>query len=114
MARLIAMVANWRNIFCRLADPTAHREAITSRPAYMSIMGRIAESGRRRTIHLTSAHAESRLIQRAMDSVAAFFRWIGSTAEQLDEKSRRLLIVRCAFRRILLPDPALKPLYALK
>jgi hypothetical protein len=45
---------------------------------------------------------------------AAFFRWIGSTAEQLDEKSRWLLIVRCAFRRILLPDPALKPLFALK
>ena len=39
---------------------------------------------------------------------------IDSTAEQLDEKSRWLLIVRCAFRRILLPDPALKPLFALK
>jgi len=114
MARLIAMVANWWNIFCRLADPTAHREAITSRPAYMSIMGRIVESGRKRTIHLTSTHAESRLIQRALDTVAAFFRWIGSTAEQLDENARWTLIVRCAFRRILLPDPALKPLFALK
>lgn len=80
----------------------------------MSIMGRIVESGRKRTIHLTSTHAESRLIQRALNTVAAFFRWIGSTAEQLDEKSRWLLIVRCAFRRILLPDPALKPLFALK
>lgn len=72
MARLIAMVANWWNIFCRLVDPTAHREAITSRPAYMSIMGRIVESGRRRTIHLTSPHAESKSIQRALDTVAAF------------------------------------------
>ena len=44
----------------------------------------------------------------------AFFRWLGSTAEQLDEKTRWTLVVRCAFRRILLPDPALKPLYALK
>ena len=26
MARLIAIVANWWNVFCRLADPTAHRE----------------------------------------------------------------------------------------
>ena len=114
MARLIAMVANWWNIFCRLVDPTAHREAITSRPAYMSIMGRIVESGRRRTIHLTSPHAESKSIQRALDTVAAFFRWLSSTAEQLDEKSRWLLILRCAFRMILLPDPALKPLVALK
>lgn len=114
MARLIAIVANWWNVFCRLADPTAHREAITSRPAYMSIMGRIVESGRRRTIHLTSTHADSKLIQRALDTVAAFFRWLGSTAEQLDEKARWTLVVRCAFRRILLPDPVLKPLYALK
>ena len=114
MARLIAIVANWWNVFCRLADPTAHREAITSRPAYMSIMGRIVESGRRRTIHLTSTHADSTLIRRALDTVAAFFRWLGSTAGQLDEKTRWTLVVRCAFRRILLPDPALKPLYALK
>jgi len=114
MARLIAMVANWWNVFCRLADPTAHREAVTSRPAYMSITGRIVESGRKRTIHLTSTHADSRQIQRALDTVAAFFRWLGSTAEQLDERARWLLIVRCACRRILLPDPALKPLLALK
>ena len=91
-----------------------HIEAITSRPAYMSIMGRIVESGRRRTIHLTSTHAESGLIQRALDTVAAFFRWLGSIAEQLDEMTRWMLVVRCAFRRILLPDPALKPLLALK
>ena len=114
MARLIAIVANWWNVFCRLADPTAHREAITSRPAYMSIMGRVVESGRRRTIHLTSTHADSALIQRALDTVAAFFRWLGSTARQLDEKMRWTIVVRYAFRRILLPDPALKPLYALK
>jgi hypothetical protein len=114
MARLIAIVANWWNVFCRLADPTAHREAITSRPAYMSIMGRIVESGRKRTIHLTSTHAESKQIQRALDTVAAFFRWLTSTAEQLDDKARWMLIVRCAFRKILLPDPALKPLLALK
>ena len=114
MARLIAIVANWWNVFCRLADPTAHREAITSRPAYMSIMGRIVESGRKRTIHLTSTHADSSLIQRALDTVAAFFRWLASTAGQLDEKTRWMLVVRCAFRRILLPDPVLKPMYALK
>ena len=32
----------------------------------------------------------------------------------LDEKTRWLLIVRCAFRKILLPAPALKPMLALK
>ena len=114
MARLIAIVANWWNVFYRIADPTAHREAITSCPAYMSTMDRIVESGRRRTIHLTSTHADSTLIQRALNTVAAFFRWLGSTAGQLDEKTRWTIVVRCTFRRILLPDLALKPLYALK
>ena len=92
-------------MFCRLADPTAHREAITSRPAYMGIMGRIVESGRKRIIHLTSTHAESELIQRALGTVAAFFRWLKSTAEHLDEKARWYVVLRCAFRKLLMPEP---------
>ena len=107
MARLIAIVANWWNVFCRLADPTAHREAITSRPAYMGIMGRIVESGRKRIIHLTSTHAESELIQRALGTVAAFFRWLKSTAEHLDEKTRWYVVLRCAFRKLLMPEQPL-------
>ena len=95
------------NVFCRLADPTAHREAITSRPAYMGIMGRIVESGRKRIIHLTSTHAESELIQRARGTVAAFFRWLKSTAEHLDEKTRWYVVLRCAFHKLLMPEQPL-------
>ena len=32
MAGIIALVFNWWNIFCRLADPDEQMEAITSRP----------------------------------------------------------------------------------
>src|ERR1700761_2349415 len=32
MARIVALVFNWWNLFVRLADPDHHREAITSRP----------------------------------------------------------------------------------
>ena len=96
-----------KNVFCRLANPTAHREAITSRPAYMGIMGRIVESGRKRIIHLTSTHAESELIQRALGTVAAFFRWLKSTAEHLDEKTRWYVVLRCAFRKLLMPEQPL-------
>ena len=35
-ARLIALFYNWWNIFVRLADPTLHREAIASRPLYLT------------------------------------------------------------------------------
>lgn len=102
MARLI--VANWWNIFMRLADPTAHREAVTSRPAYMGIMGRIVESARRRLIYLTSTHAEAAQIRQALDKVAAFFRWLKSNAEQLTSEQRWMLILRCAFRDLILPE----------
>ena len=71
----------------------------------MSIMGHIVESGRKRTIHLNSTHADSALIQRPLDMVATFFKRLGSTAEQLDEKTLWTLVVRCAFRRILLSAP---------
>ena len=36
MARLIAIVANWWNIFCRLADVDRHLEPTTSRPQLRS------------------------------------------------------------------------------
>jgi hypothetical protein len=48
IARLIAIVANWWNIFCRLADGDRHLEPTTSRPMYMGIVGRLVVSGRKR------------------------------------------------------------------
>ena len=104
MARLIAIVANWRNVFMRLAGPTAHREAVTSRPAYMGIMGRIVESARRRLVCLTSTHAEAAQIRQALDKVAAFFRWLKSNAEQLTSERRWMPILRYAFRNLILPE----------
>ena len=110
MARLIAIVANWWNVFCRMADPSAHREAITSRPSFLHIMGRIVESGRRRTIHLTSTHSENAFIRKALDTVAAFFNWLNSTAPQSNQEMRWRIVVHYAFRLLLIPDPTLRTL----
>ena len=101
-------------MFCRLADPSAHREAVTSRPAYMGLVGRIVESGRKRTIRLTSTHAESAKIRDALDAVAAFLRFLDSIAEQLTRVARWRLTIAYAFREILLPDPVLKAVRLLK
>ena len=38
---------------------------------------------------------------------AAFFRWLKSTAEHLDEKTRRYVVRRCAFRKLLMPEQPL-------
>jgi hypothetical protein len=40
MARFVALVFNWWNLFARLADPNHHREAITSRPLLLTAIGR--------------------------------------------------------------------------
>jgi len=114
MARLIAIVANWWNVYCRLADPTAHREAITSRPSFLRIMGRIVESGRRRTIHLTSSHSENAFVRNALNTVAAFFGWLGSNAEQLKPDMRWKVVLAYAFRLLLIPDPTLRVLVPIR
>jgi hypothetical protein len=39
MARIVALIFNWWNLFVRLADPDHHREAITSRPLLLHAIG---------------------------------------------------------------------------
>lgn len=105
MARLIALVANWWNIYCRLANGEEHMEAVTSRPALMNIVGRITRSGGQKIIHLTSTHAESSRIQAALDRNSMFFSAISERVRQLKANARQLdfetvwsFIVKCAFR----------------
>ena len=37
MARMVALVYNWWNIFVRLAGPDKHLEAITTRPLLLAV-----------------------------------------------------------------------------
>ena len=110
MARLIAIVANWWNVFCRLAEGERHMEAITSRPMLMGIVGRIVTSGRRRYMHLTSTHAEADGIRESLERIGAFLGAISSTAPQLGFNRTWALILRVAFRKWLGGKP-LDPLF---
>ncbi len=56
MARSVAPVANWRNLFVRLADPDHHREAITSRPLLLTAIGRQTQHAGRTTFRVSSSH----------------------------------------------------------
>ena len=58
-ARLVALFFDWWNIFVRLADPTAHREAITSRPLCLSAIATRTRHARQTTIRVTSSHAKA-------------------------------------------------------
>ena len=54
MARIVALAANWWNLFVRLADPDRHREAITSRPLLLQAIGRQTQHAGQTTITITS------------------------------------------------------------
>lgn len=97
MARIIALVYNWWNIFARLANPEQHMEAATSRPRLLHAIGRLVFTGRKKIIHLTSMHAESEQLQRILTQIGGFLNQLNRTAEQLSAEARWAYILSAAF-----------------
>ena len=113
-ARLLALFYNWWNIFVRLADPERHREAITSRPLFLTAIATRTRHARQTTIRVTSAHARAEPAAQALAAVAAFLRGLTSTAEQLTRLQKWRAILSRAFQaflngRLLRPPPRLAP-----
>lgn len=105
IARLIAIVANLWNIFCRLANRDKHLEPTTSRPMYMSVVGRLIVSGRQRLLRLTSTHLKAKEIQASLMVIGEFMRRISAIAEQLDFNQIWKIIILTAFQKWLARDP---------
>ena len=97
IARLIALVYNWWNIFARLARPDQHMEAITSRPLLLNAVGRVVHTGRKKIIRLTSNHAQADQIRLALNRIGQFFNDLARTAEQLSAEARWAVILSAAF-----------------
>ena len=113
-ARLLALFYDWWNIFVRLADPERHREAITSRPLFLTAIATRTRHARQTTIRVTSAHARAEPAARALAAVAAFLRGLASNAEQLTRLQKWRAILSRAFQaflngRLLRPPPRLAP-----
>lgn len=83
MARIVALIYNWWNLFVRLAIPNKHHEAITSRPLLLSGVGRLTGSSRQRKIVITSTHGDTTTIQRAYQRITGFFDQLKAIAPQL-------------------------------
>jgi len=83
MARMIALVYNWWNLFVRLAIPEKHHEAITSRPLLLSSIGRLTEHGRQRKMVITSTHGNIKKLKNAYARLVLFFNELKSAAPQL-------------------------------
>jgi hypothetical protein len=70
MARMVALIFNWWNLFVRLADPDHHREAITSRPLLLQAIGRQINHAGRATVTISSMHGERGRARRALTRIA--------------------------------------------
>jgi hypothetical protein len=113
-ARLIALFYNWWSIFVRLAEPRFHREAITSRPLFLTAIATRTRHARQTTIRVTSSHAEAKAAAKALAAVAAFLRGLVENAEQLTRLQKWRAILSRAFQallkgRLLNPPPRLAP-----
>ena len=95
-AQLIGLFYNWWNIFVRLAEPDFHREAVTSRPLFMTAMATRARHARQTTIRVTSRR-EPAPPQRPL-KVAAFLRKLVKNAEQLTSLQKWRAILSRAFK----------------
>ena len=83
MARHIALIYNWWSMFVRLAIPRRHAEAITSRPLLLTAVGKQTQHQGQTKLTLTSTHAKTGQIQRALRVLRNFFADCRATAEQL-------------------------------
>ena len=88
MARSVALVANWWNLYVRLADPDHHREAITTRPLLLTAIGRQIQHAGRTTLQVSSSHARHAWARQAFTRIGAFFADLRQTAEQLTQLDR--------------------------
>jgi hypothetical protein len=113
-ARLVALFYNWWNIFVRLAEPDRHREAITSRPLFLSAIATRTRHARQTTIRVTSSHAQAKPAAKALAAVAAFLRSLAKNAEQSTRLQKWRAILSRAFQaflngRLLRAPPRLAP-----
>jgi hypothetical protein len=112
MARLNALTYNWWSLFVRLADPSQHSEAITTRPLLLYAPARLTRHSGQTRITISHPHAEAAWVESACREIAAFFKTLRQTAEQLTPLQRwyRVLsraLVKYLNGRELHPPPGL-------
>ena len=101
MGRMVALIYNWWSLFVRLANPDKHHEAITSRPLMLHSVGRQTTHGGQTTVTITSTHAKASAVQTVMRELAAFFKELSRTAEQLKLMQRIKVIAMRAYRKLI-------------
>ena len=93
MAKTIALIYNWWSLFVRLAEPSYHLEAITSRPLLLHAVAKQTSHSGQTRVTITSTHGKRETVERLLARVVAFFEELKSTAEQLTGEQRWLRIL---------------------
>ena len=83
MARMIALIYNWWNLFVRLAVPDKHLEAITLRPLLLHGVGKLSHHGGKHTLTITQSHGRRKDVMAAYRRMAQFFSQLKRIAPQL-------------------------------
>lgn len=109
MMRLVGLVYNWWNVFCRLAEPEKHLEASTSRKLYQNCAGRLTKTGGSRIFYVSAIGIEAERILQQFTRISNFISGLVSTASQLTKEEKWAAILREAFKSFDYKD-TIKPL----
>lgn len=102
MARMVALVYNWWNLYVRLAQPHKHFEAISSRPLLLHGVATQTKHAGQTRLTITSTHAKQSMIRTVLASLAGFLASLKATAEQLTDAQRLRAILNRAFAKFML------------
>jgi hypothetical protein len=97
MARLTALVSNWWNVFLRIAEPTAHMEALTSRPELLHVIATLITHADKKVLRFCSHHENAAHVKRAFERLHRVFSCIESIAGQLDRPTVWAIQLSVAF-----------------
>lgn len=101
MSRITALIYNWWSLFVRLADPHQHTEAITSRPLMLYGIAKQTRHAGQTRLTISSPHAEAGKVEQRYRNIAAFFKELWATAEQLTPLQRWCRILSLALIKYL-------------
>ena len=102
MARITALIYNWWSLFVRLTNPDQHTEAVTSRPLMLYAIGKQTRHAGQNRLTISSTHAEAEKVEQCYRWIAAFFKALRSTAEQLTTIQRWYRILSFALVKYLM------------
>jgi hypothetical protein len=97
VAIIAALVYNWWSIFCRLADPHHHREAITTRPTLLHGIIRQTTHSNQRRLTITSTNGNKVAITNFFMRIGQWLTRMITNAEQWTSAQRWEAMVKAIF-----------------